>query len=685
MKQHSVLLATASLLSSLAGFAQTPNGPTSDEVIALEKFAVTANRTLQPLADIPQRVELIAGDVLAETQTNTISDLLKKNASVDVIQYPSGLSGVGLRGFRPDYSGVSQHVLVLVDGHPTGATGLGSMSALNVERIEVLKGPASSLYGSSAMGGVINIITKKSSGPLSGFAQAGYGSFGTYEGLISMGGGNPDQLDFDTAFRTYTRTDDYRMGNGADWTNTRFENYSGTLRLGRNLGEHWRLDLDTAAFLSRDVENPGGLTYGDTNWSYADWDQWSANLRLTGKLGDHTPQLTLHRSLERYKNYEQPEDAPAFLYYIRDTNWAGLSVQDSWQIVPAFQAIGGFDYQLIKQDYLSYSTTGSGARVAPSSPNDSQDVYGVFLETVTKLFDDRLIFNAGARYDEIELETRPTPYATTLTPRSSSFDTFNPRAGIVYRVTHDLRLHSTIGSAFIAPTSSQTAGYYDKVVGKQRQVTRGNLGLKPESSDTWDVGIGYDRSWLAVDLTYFHTTVDDKIESVYLTNTPAYRESTYVNASTALQTGVEAQLDLDFSSLVAADSGTWLLNFSATKMIDREQTLAAGTSVIRNVADFKFNTGLTWHHGPWRARISARYVRGMWDNDYSPTLAYTNGKGGIFEYPSFIVCDAFVSRKFGTRHEVSLSVQNLFDRFYYEKNDYPMPGLSFFGRYRFSF
>ena len=177
-KFSTVLIASVAFVAPcLAQTAATPSA--SDEVVGLATYAVTANRTLQPLADIPQRIELITGAILAETQTNTLSDVLKKNASVDVIQYPSGLSGVGLRGFRPDYSGVSQHVLVLVDGHPTGATGLGSMSALNIERVEVLKGPASSLYGSSAMGGVINIITKRSSGAVSGFAQDGYVSLVT--------------------------------------------------------------------------------------------------------------------------------------------------------------------------------------------------------------------------------------------------------------------------------------------------------------------------------------------------------------------------------------------------------------------------------------------------------------------------------------------------------------------------
>lgn len=680
-----ILLAIAALTAKSMAQTEEAVPKPSDEVIGLEAFAVTASRTLQPLAEIPQRIELISNDALQSIPTYTFADVIKKNSSADVIQYPTGLSGIGLRGFRPDFSGTNQHVLALVDGHITGATSLGNIGLLNIDRIEVLKGPASSLYGSSAMGGVVNFITKRSSGPIAGSVSAGYGSFNTYEGVVKAGGGNADKIDFDAGLRTYVRGDDYRMGNGEDWANTSLKNYSGTLRVGRNLGSKLRVDFDVSGFISRDVENPGGLTYGSTNWSYADWDQFAANLRLAGKLGDHTPQVLIHRSSEYYKNFEQPDDAPSFLYYIRDTNWTGASVQDSWQIIPEFMVIGGLDHHVIKQDYKSYSTTGSGARAAPSSPNDTQTTYGYFVESVTKILDNRLVLNVGARYDEIELKTRETPYATTLTPRQSNFDTFNPRAGLVYRLTSIWRAHATAGKAFIAPTSSQTAGYYDKMSGKQRQVTNGNRDLKPESSKTWDLGLGCDYNWFAADLTYFNTKVEDKIESIYLTNTTTYRESTYVNASTAKQTGVEAQIDLDFSRLFSAANRTWLLNFSATKMLDREQNLPAGKSVIRNVADFKCNAGISWHQGPWRVRLSARHVHGMWDQDFSPTLVYTNGKGGIFEYPEFTVFDAFVSRQIGARHEISLSVENLFDRYYYEKNDYPQPGMNLFARYRFTF
>ena len=78
--------------------------------------------------------------------TNVVR-ILKKNSSIDVIDYPGVLSGIGIRGFRPEFSGITKHSLILIDGRPAGATNLATILKDNVERIEVLKGPASALYG----------------------------------------------------------------------------------------------------------------------------------------------------------------------------------------------------------------------------------------------------------------------------------------------------------------------------------------------------------------------------------------------------------------------------------------------------------------------------------------------------------------------------------------------------------
>ena len=102
-----------------------------------------------------------------------LTDLLKKNAGVDVIQYNGTLSGIGIRGFRPQVSGINKRYLLLIDGRPSGVTNLATLLLDNVERVEVLKGAASAVYGSSAMGGVVNVISRQSSGPIGGECAPG--------------------------------------------------------------------------------------------------------------------------------------------------------------------------------------------------------------------------------------------------------------------------------------------------------------------------------------------------------------------------------------------------------------------------------------------------------------------------------------------------------------------------------
>src|SRR5882724_9862384 len=241
--------------------ASISGAQTIASVITQEEFVVTASRTLQSLTEIPSRIEVVTPADLRETPGLFLTDTLKKNSSVDLIQYPGGLSGVGIRGFRPEFSGTNQHVLILIDGHDSGATTLGNLPNAAIQRIEVLKGPASSLYGASAMGGVVNIVTSHSSGPVTGTFAVGYGSFETIVGDASIGGSS-GAFDFDLALNTTTQFDDFRMGDGQTRPNTSFANHSGSLRVGRKLSDAWRVEIRASGFFGLDVESPGAYTDG---------------------------------------------------------------------------------------------------------------------------------------------------------------------------------------------------------------------------------------------------------------------------------------------------------------------------------------------------------------------------------------------------------------------------------------
>lgn len=651
--------------------------------VALDSFVVTASRTALRQSEVPARVTVIDAADLDQSVALLVPDLLKKNSSVDLIQYASagGLSGVGIRGFRPDFSGTNQHTLILLDGRPAGVTSLSNLSLDNVERVEVLKGPASALYGASAMGGVVNFITRRSTGAWHGSASTRAGSFGTLEARAQAGGSLGGGFDADIAFR-HAQADDYSIPDAGEWYRTSYEMDSGAFRLGRAFGDRWRVDFKTDFLFGRDLGSPGAFSDGLKSKSSKDVDHYGADLAVSGRVATHELRATAFASREYVKTRQEPPAAAAYLGSIRNTTFRGAQVQDSWQLAAPLTLTYGVDYQLVKNDPKAYNA--AGARTT-TSPGDTQETFGYFADAALKFLDGRLGFNAGARFDDITGTVRPNAFSPTNRPGDRAFGTTNPRAGFYYQLSPHWRAHATAGRAFVSPTALQIAGYQQEVSGSQVRVTRGNADLKPESAVSWDAGLGWANAAFSADLTYFQTDVRDKISSLIVTNTTTYRETTYVNAATADQSGVELELAADLGRLARAKANVWRLTLSGTRMLDRVEHLTTGDAVIRNVARLKLVGALSYEQPRWFARVGARYVDGMNDTDNSTGLIFTGGKGGIFEFPSFVVWDVNLGWRPAPRHEVSLQVDNATDRYYYEKADYPMPERAFYARYRFTF
>jgi outer membrane receptor protein involved in Fe transport len=105
-----------------------------------EDVVVTGRRVASQVADSPRKIEVVDATDLERTIAADLTDALKKNAGVDVIQYSGVLSGIGIRGFRPQFSGINKRSLLLIDGRPAGATNLGTVRLDGIDRIEVLRG-----------------------------------------------------------------------------------------------------------------------------------------------------------------------------------------------------------------------------------------------------------------------------------------------------------------------------------------------------------------------------------------------------------------------------------------------------------------------------------------------------------------------------------------------------------------
>ena len=668
-------LILATTLVSSGNLAEAQEKQIEEKDVQMEDMVVTATRTPEKKANLPQVVNVISSKDIEMTMAENITDILKKTSSVDVIQYPGALSGIGIRGFRPEFSGTTKHTLLLINGRPAGATNLATIMMDDIERIEVLKGPASALYGSEAMGGVVNIITKKSAGKIKTTLTAGGGSFDTWKAKVAIGGNITDMFDFDLNAGTYDQGLDFKMGNGEKRDHTAYKEHYGSMRIGSAFVEDWRLDVKMDYYAGRDIETPGDIFYNDTRQQSKDIDRYGGDARLSGMIGDANEiGLTFYRSREESEYRKEYAGVDPYKSSASAIDWVGGQFQDTfyWD---AHSLTAGIDYQLIKEKARSWKS--DGIRKAPYRPDSERETWGIFSEAMLKFFSDRLITTLGGRYDTIELETKDTPLKTDFTPGTVDFNTFNPSGGLKFFVTPVWQVHTTVGRAFVTPNAYQMAGYSETEVRGVTMINRGNKDLDPEKSITWDAGISFDKkAWgLFADLTYFMTDVDNKIEKIKVTDT----ESTYKNTDEAEIRGLEGELSLDIG--VPADWNSSLRLFTNfTKIFNAEEKTSTGKQDIHNVADFKISYGLEYDDGHFfDGRITARYVGHMRDTDWV-TAGYPE-----IEYPTFTVVDLTANFHVAGRHTLSLEIGNIFDEYYYEKRGYPLPGRSFIATYSIEF
>ncbi|CAN5164502.1 hypothetical protein BH20GEM2_BH20GEM2_21950 [soil metagenome] len=515
---------------------------TSDTLPAytLEGLVVSVTRAPAVRTDLPQRIDVVTRTDLARSGAEDLAAILKKQASLDVIEFPGLLSGVGIRGFRPQISGIGQRTLLLIDGRPAGITNLALIDPHTLERVEVLKGPASALYGSNAMGGAVNLVTRRSTGPAYASSSVAYGSWDTREANFAAGGSVGSILDFDLALSTWERNEPYRIGDGnvfrdllGDGSVTRtfandstavaadlgdgqtrsFTEYgtrSGSVRLGIELNDGWRVDASANRFEADDVENPGDIFFDAAQRSLKNVARTTGDVAVSGELANHAPTLRVFAAREESEFYDRPE-GENFIAFRTPTRWWGAQLQDVIREGP-HSLVYGVDYTLARAESERFSTPDE--RAAPFSPDAETRSRAAFAELRFATPDERWTGTLAGRFDDLRFEVRDTPLLTGLVPDEESRTVFNPSAGLQYAAPGGVRVHGTIGRAFIAPDAFNVAGFAERAAGPGTvALTRGNPELEPEHSGTWDAGIGISRprAGLDADLTYFHTDVEDRI------------------------------------------------------------------------------------------------------------------------------------------------------------------------------
>jgi vitamin B12 transporter len=714
---HAFALAScASLLLAGTLNAQLPSVPDPDTVprFVVPEVTVTVTRSESPRDALPQTIDVITAADMERTPADELAELLKKLAGVDVLQYPGLLSGVGIRGFRPQVNGINQRTMILVNGRPAGVTNLSLIPIESIERIEVLKGPASSLYGSSAMGGAINVVTRRSAGALGGRVSGAYGSWNTAELRGHAGGALTPSIDFDLGVAYFERGSDVRIGGGSLFRDmlggetvrrttdgvgspvvdsgagevrpfTKYGTRSGNFRLGYLLGSDVRVDVRAEHLGADRVQGPGDIHLLYDNRTLKNLGRNSGEVSMRAAVGPHDLTARVFASGEDSDFFNVADAAPGQAQYISYRSlarWLGAQFQDVARF-GAHTLTAGVDVNSARS--ASERFEGQGQRGTPWEPDYQIRSLAGFAQGQFTFLADRVVATLGARLDNVIFEVLETHLLPTQIPDRESTFVFNPSAGLQYRTDSGFRVRTTLGRGFVSPHAFQVAGRSERPIGPDRRtidLTRGNPGLTAENSVTWDAGVGFldGRRGVDLDVTYFRTDVRDRITT--LRTTPAGLELTaagdtirsitsYVNADDAELRGLEARASYDLGTL--ADNRFALRAFAnGTRILRAEEITGGEARRIQNVADLSLGYGIEWDDlRRFGARLTGRYVGERLDTDWSD---WTNPAQVAF--PAFMTLDLAGDYRVTDRYRLGVQVTNLTDEHYYEIRGFPLPGRS---------
>jgi len=484
--------------------ASTKEGTTADQAEVLEtpEVVISATKTEIPVKQVTSAVEIITGEQMQQRKVRTVAEALRWAQGLAVFQSggPGTTVDVRMRGGTPEQT------LVLIDGAIVNSATVGSydfanLTSDNIERIEILRGSQGMMWGSDAMGGVINITTKRGREAPNISAFAEYGSFTTIrEGATVSGKKGP--IDVAAALTRWDAASfsaiNYRRG---ATERDGFHNWQGSVRLGVDLPKDGRLDfsfrwmdgitnLDGFAFnpvtFSSDPADVLGARTQSTQYVYAgtysqpitNW--WSQKLTLARATDSLTTRSgTVERNLAT-----GAEGVPFALNSEINTTSNRIEWQHDFQVAKPLLLTAGYQFreQLGENfDILNGTTT---------LPTKTISSNAGFAEAKVNLWD-RLFGTAGIRQDEYNVFGSATTYRMT--------------GGYLHKET-GTKLRGSYGTGFRAPTINQL--FFPDF---------GNPNLKPEKSKGLDVAIDQSlfNSRVFISVGYFWSRYQNLILSVF--------------------------------------------------------------------------------------------------------------------------------------------------------------------------
>jgi vitamin B12 transporter len=611
-----------------------------------ETVVVTATQTPQPLAVTGMSMSVITAADIDRQQIDVVSDALEQTPGLTVVR--NGGAGqsttILVRGAE------AGQTLALVDGirinDPTSTDGeaiLGDLLVNNIDRIEVLRGPQSTLYGSDAIGGVVNILTKRGGdAPFAFRAQGEGGSFDTYHFNLAANG-TSGIVEYGAAANYYGSNEisaaDAKNGNSeADG----YHNLGATGNVRVHISDN--VSLDARLYYTHARDSFDG--FPPPTYAFQDTHQYGKDTLLAAYGGvnvslldgQFTNRFAILSTDSNRKTFD-PTLTPAEDFYAR-----GGATRFEYQGV--LEANGANEITFGAETETRTLTTHSVYDFPPTPITGSDRISGTYLQWQSKLFK-ALTLTGGVRYDD---------------DKEFGGHTSVKIAG-AWQVFSTTTLRANYGDGFKAPSLYELFSQYSNPL----------EALRPETAKGWEAGV--DQGWwdgrVRSSLTYFERRTKNQIDffSCFgVTSTActlrASQGGYYFNVDRSRATGVEAEISARLSDAVSAT-----VNYTNLSDVD----LATGLQLARRPQN-SGNATVTWMPlSELSLGISATYIGKRFDDagHFTPLSEATK-------------INWFASYKLNERLELFGRVENLFGNRAEPVAGYGAPGRAYYAGVRAS-
>ncbi|WP_337572882.1 TonB-dependent receptor [Phascolarctobacterium succinatutens] len=581
---------------------------------SLDQMVVTATRTEKRDVDIPASTTVITSQQLKDSGSSSIAEVLGKQAGIEYKSFGPLGSSMGTMINEVNIRGISNGTLVLVNGNPIswrGKYNLESIPTESIERIEIVKSGGSVLYGSEAMGGVINIITKKKG---SNSVSVGYGNrshqnykvnvgdekFTAGYSLEKMGRVNYRSLSDVNYKKKGETTPNLKGETRTDADDVKKQsvnigyNFNDNLSLAYN---YYESQVNYERFFT-DVEK-GNASVGD-QFNGRLYTTKQNNFQLNYKDDDYKASV--------YYNITNIEsEGPSFyntttssttcgnkkfsIYHTKERNsTVGADLQRNWDIGEKSQAVLGVDYQ---HEMYEKSVFSGGSL--------SRDIWAVFGQWDQK-FDDKNSMIFGAR------ETW-----TTNAFRDQNYNNFSGAVQYIHKLDDDQSLYAAYTESFIMPTYAQMNGASD--------TAKPNPNLKPQTGKNYELGwkkVSDSHNWKAA---LYHIDIKDNISATW---TSSRAEYTYKNEDFK-NTGVELTCEIK-------DDNGFSYNYGVNYGDPKVKAKTGKTYWDRKFGRWQLNGGITYAKDKLRSSLTGSYLA---DRVNTPSSTHSSKTKPYFITPLF--------------------------------------------------